>query len=367
MADNFTFTTTDAATPVKVTGNKERWDKTLWNITRKDIPFLNDIRKKDIDSIEWEWYVEKLNNPSAKASDGQPQNFTPSTSQTPRYKCVNYTMILQRAATVGETQEKQYKVGIKSEMRHQMFNHMIDMRKSVELRGLAGVGRRFPKAGDDGGVCMGFPGIVGRYGDSVLHVNGSTETYGTNNTVNIEKGEEDFEHSGAAVGFTKFKDRLQALWNLGSRPTRMVTSAVDKAFVSLWDTSGVTRESMKINEVEELVDVVKTDFGNVFVYPDDKLTKYANTGTFDGTSGAMVTDFAILYDPNMLWLCMYRDFFSMRLARTKDGETEYGAVEFTFEDAAPHGTAIFNFSGNSANSPTLGLFTTSAGYEIAYS
>ena len=113
--------------------------------------------------------------------------------------------------------------------------------------------------------------------------------------------------------------------------------------------------------------MVKTDFGNIFVYPDDKITKYANTGTFDGTTGAMVTDFAIMYDPNMLYLCVFRDFFSKPLPEDTDGVKEYGAVEFTFEDAAPQGTAIFNFSGNSANSPTLGLPTTSAGYAIAYS
>jgi len=48
MADDFTFTSTDDSTPVKVTGNKERWDKTIWNISRKDIDKVKSI----VDKVE---------------------------------------------------------------------------------------------------------------------------------------------------------------------------------------------------------------------------------------------------------------------------------------------------------------------------
>jgi hypothetical protein len=363
MTESLQYTHTDDTPGEFNTGNKERWSDTVWNLSKRDIPFLASIKRKTIDSQKWEWYFEKLNAASATQADAKAQNFTPAATLVNRKQGFNYCMILQRAASVSDSAEKQFKVGIASEMRHQIYNHMVTLRQSVEVRALGGVRYRVPAAGTTAGLAMGFPGITGLFGDKVLHFNGSTPVYGVTNTTNIEKGEEDFEQvANTNYGYDKFKNRLQALWGLGARPTRMVVSAVDKAYVSLWDTSGVNRQSTKINEIDEMVDVVKTDFGNVFVFPDQQLTKDATPGSFDGSSGSMIMDWAILYDPKMLSVCMYRDFRTWKVAKTTSGETECCEVEFTFEDAAPHGTAIFNFSACSPNSPTVGLYTTTAGY-----
>lgn len=363
MTESLQYTHDDATPGVFNTGNKERWSDTVWNISKRDIPFLASIKRKSIDSQEWEWYTEKLAAASAKVGDAKAQNFTPSSTLVDRKKCFNKCMILQRAATVSDSAEKQFKVGIASEMRHQIYNHMVSLRQSVEARALGGVRFRVPSAGSTAGLAMGFPGIVGRHGDAVLHFNGASQVYGVTNTVNVCKLEEDLEQvTSSAYGFTYFKTMLQGLWALGSRPTRMVVAPADKAYVSLWDTSGVVRQSAKISEVNEMVDMVKTDFGYIYVFPDQQLVKDATPGSFDGSSGSMIMDWAILYDPSMLYACMYRDFRTWKVAKTTSGETECCEVEFTFEDSAPHGTGIFNFSACSPNSPTVGLYTTTAGY-----
>ena len=368
MADDYTYTHTSDNTPVFVTGQREEWGDTVWNISRDQIPLINVCGRKNIDQVKYEWFTEILKDASAKISDGKAQNFTPSAVEEKRKKISNTTMILSDAATVGDTQEKSMKSGVKSEMRHQMVNKMKVLRQSVQLRGLAGVAARDPKAGTAGGAAHGIPGLVGRYGDEVLHFDGTTQVYGTDNTKNIEIGEEDFEQDTAnsKLGFTKFKNRLKAMWELGSRPTVCFLSTTDKEYVSGWDTSGVTRYTTTINEVEELVSVVITDFGQVRFYACEDMTKYAQTGTYDGTSGAMVSDFALLFDPNMVSLGIYRDFFSKELAQTTDGHTEYCAVEHTWIANAPHGIAVFDFAGAAVHTTTLGLPTTAEGYSASY-
>jgi hypothetical protein len=372
LAEDYTVTHTDDTTPVFTTGNKEDWSDTIWNISPTDLPLFRSIKRKNINVTTYEFYTEVLKNASAKISDAQVQNFTPSATEDARKKCQNYTMILQDAATVSRTQEKHKKVGIKSELDHQLMNKMMVMKKSAELRCLAGVAGRSPKSTTYGGVAYGLPGLVGLYGDIVLHIDGTTRVYGTANTTNVNVVEEDFENdtTNTKYGWREFKSTLKKVWKLGSRPKLMITTPEDKEYISLWDTSGVTRESGKINEVEEMVDIVITDFGKVRAIPHEDLVKYTDNGTdaYDGTAGTMVTDFAILFDPAYVKLLMFDDFFTDELGKTTDGITRFAGVEFSIEASAPHGIGIFDFAGNhAAHTYQIGLPSTAAGYAAAYS
>lgn len=366
--DDYSYTHDAETDPSFVQGNLEDWSDTIWNISPTKIAFLNTIKRTSTDSIEHKWMTEILKDPNAKASAGKAQGSSASPSEEKRYECKNYTMIFDDSAYVSASQEKTLKVGVKSELNHQITNKMIVLRQSVELRGMAGVYYRKPKAGTAAGVAQGMPGLTGLFGDITLHFDGTTRAYGTTNTVNINTVEEDFEDDTAnsKYGYKTFKDALQGVWNVGAEVSQLFIPGTDKAYVSEWDIASVDRQSMKIEKITEKVDMVTTDFGTVYFQAHRNLVKDATPGTFDGTTGDMVTDFGLLFDPAYFSLKMFRDFQTSYPADATDGTTKRGLVEFTFESETPHGIVIFNFSGVSPNTPIRGLPTTAAGYALAY-
>lgn len=368
MTDSWKYTNDDSTPGVYIPGNRDAWAEVVFNINKTDTPFYQRIPKKTTKSTKWTWMTEELNDPSAKSSDAQAQGATTSASETPRAECFNYTQIFSRRADVSGSAQEQMHIGVPDEMNRQMLNHAKVMKKSIQLRALAGVGYRVPTAGSAAGVAFGFPGLAGFFGDITLHMDGSTRKYGVDNTTNVDIQEEDFEEDGTTYhGFTKFKAVQQKIWKLGSMASECYCGIIDKAYVSLWDTSGVTRYTTKIDEVKELVDVIITDCGTVKFIPIRELNKYddVTASTFDGTAGLMIKDFALLVDPAYCATRMFRDFRRYDLAKVGDLISEEMVTEFTFELSAPYGMVVFNFTGASAHGTTHKLWDTAASYVLA--
>jgi len=365
MTNAWKYTHDDSTPSVFVPGNRDAWADVVYNINKYDTPFFQRIKKKKIGSVKWTWMTEELNDPSAKSGDAKAQGSTPSATETPRYECFNYTNIFTRRADVTGTAEEQKHIGVPDEMERQMLNHAKELKRSVQLRGLAGVRHRAPTAGSTASIAMGFPGLCGFFGDITLHVDG-TRRYGSANTANVCILEENFEEDGTSYhGFRDFKVNQQLIWALGSQASECYCGITDKAYVSKWDTSGVNRYTTKIDEVKEMVDVIITDCGTTqFIPVRNYGTKYPDTGsyTFDGSSGTMLTDFALLLDPAYAAICMFRNFKRDPLAKVGDLTSEQLVVEFTFESSAPYGMCVFNFSGASAHGTPHALYQTAASY-----
>jgi hypothetical protein len=352
------------------TGNRADWGDEIWNISNDEIPVLSQIsRNNDYISTEHKWFTEYLEDRDSSDAAANVEGGSDTVSTNPRYSCINYNMIFKKSAFVSRTQEKQLKAGVFSELEHQLFNKMLVLRQSVEQAILCRVRKRTSQENSTAGLMSGIPGLVGLYADQSLQVNGTTRTYGSNNTVNISINEDSFSATGAAEGQDDFDTMLMKLKKLGGDITTCACSFEDKKFVSsTWDIENKTRQSQDETKIQKLVLVYETDFGFVRFIPTLSFAKWRNVAAdrFDGQGGAeMITDFAILMNPATLELQVFDDFFTEDVPTALDGKQRRAIFEGTLELSAPVGTGVFNFSGStdytraSANSR---LPVTAAGY-----
>jgi hypothetical protein len=371
MAENFAYTHDDSTPGVYITGQREDWSETVWNIAKDDIPLLNTIKRDaSYSATERNWLVEDLEEEDATDSAGKVQGSSSSPGTQNRYKCTNYNMILSESAFVSRTQEKQLKYGVDSELKHQMLLKMVKLRKAVERVVGCRVRKRNPQTNTKAGLAHGLPGIAGLYGDRIMHIDGSSEKYGANNTVNIWEGLATFDEASTATGQSEFRTQLRKIWELGAKPSHCFCSILNKEYISTtWDVTNVERTWEENSKLQELVDVYKTDAGMIQFIPDLIYTaatsQTAATHDFDGASSkTMLRDFAVAIDPNLVTLLLFDDFFTINLNDLdEDGYRKRGMVEFTVE-AVPQSLLVFNFAGDSTtHTPNqITLPTTAAGY-----
>ncbi len=370
MADDFGYSHDTSVPPELVVGNKKYWGDTIWMTGRDDVPFLEAVnRDTKYNSVEALWFQEKLNTRDASNSQAKAQGSDYSASTNPRYECYNYNMIMSDSAFVSGSQEKTDKAGVDSELSRQLFNKMVVLKQSVEAAVLTRVKKRKPKADSGAGLMAGIPGLVGLYGDQTMHVNDTTAQYGTDNTTNVQIGEDSFEAS-TGNGLTEFKETLQKIWSIGGRPNHCWCGPDNKEHISeTWDVSNVERQTVEVRELDNLVEVILTDFGTVRFTPMMTFSTYPDSGSYayDGEGDdTMITDFAILANPKDLELLVYRDFFTSNLPTTKDGYLRRALVEFSLKAKPPSAIGVFDFAGCASHSITKGLPTTAAAYTLAH-
>jgi len=370
MADSWEFTHDDSTPPVFVPGNREVWGDTVFNANKTDTPLMQRVgRKGKMDAVQKTWMVEELNAPSSVRARDMIQGFTPVQEETARYECKNYTSIFQKKAEVTFSAEKQYHIGVKSELDHQTINNAMVLKMDVEMLAATGVMRN-PPTGGGGAVAsraMGFPGLIAYFGDITKHVTG-TRTYGTENTTNVSILDDNFMEDGSTYNaFTNFKTIQQKLWKRGSKASECYCSIENKALVSKgWDANGVTRYTTKLEEVKELVQVIMNDAGTVMFIPYRGYSTYDESvaATFDAITGVQVKDFALLLDPNYCAINMFQDFETVNMGITKAAWEKFLYVEFSPEISIPYAMAVFNFSGNSEYTTLVPLFQTAGSYDI---
>lgn len=371
MAENFAYTHDDSTPGVFITGQVTDWGNTVWNIAKDDTPLVMTIKRDtDYASTEHKWLVEDLDEEDARDGAAKAQGSSSSPGTQNRYDAVNYNMILSESAFVSRTQEKQLKEGgVNSELDHQMVLKMIKLRKAVNRAVGCRVRKRNPQTSTKAGLMHGLPGIAGLYGDRIMHINGSSQTYGATNTTNVWEALATFDQAGAATGQSEFKTQLRKLWELGAKPGHCFCSIRNKQYISdTWDMTNVDRTWEENGKLTELVDVIKTDAGMIQFVPDliykASTTQNSTTHALDG-AGALIMqrDFAVVLDANLVTLLLFDDFFTKNLDLDEDGYRKRGMVEFNLE-AVPQALCVFNFGGDSTtHTPQqLVLPTTAAGY-----
>jgi hypothetical protein len=370
MTENFAYTHDDSTPGVLITGQVTDWSDTVWNLNKADIPLLNTIKRTtDYATTERKWLVEDLAEEDASDSAAKAQGSSSSPGTQNRYDCVNYNMILSESVFISRTQEKQLKYGVKSELKRQMVLKMKKLRKSVNRVVGCRVRKRNPQSSTVAGLAHGLPGLAGLYGDRILHINGSSQTYGATNTVNIWEQLGTFDEASTATGQSEFRTQLRKVWDLDANPTHCFCSILNKEYISTtWDMTNVDRTWEENAKLQELVDVYKTDAGMIQFVPDKifgvATSQTAATHDFDGASSKiMLRDFAIVLDANLVTLMLFDDFFTKDLDLDEDGVRQRGMVEFTLE-AVPQSLIVFNFAGDSTtHTPNqITLPTTAAGY-----
>lgn len=355
-----------------LTGNKQNWGDTIWNIAIDDVPMLDDFqRDNSLNETELKYFVEKLEARDSSNSQARVQNSTPSYSTRNRYKVFNYTMILDDASEVSRTQEKQTKAGIDSELTHQMVGKMVTLKQSVEEAVGCRVKKRDPQAGSQAGLTSGIPGIVGENGDKIMHINDSSAQYGPDNTTNINNSVQSFDQN-SDTGQDEFESMLKALAKLGAKPTDCYCGFDNKEYISnTWDITNVTRNIDEDESLKQKVSSIITDFGTVRFMPTLAFSRAGTTSgayssySYDGESGnSYIKDFAVLCNPSNIKLMLFDDFFTEDMPKTSDGYKRRCLVEFSVKVTAPQGVGVFTFAGNSTYSPAKNLPTTEAAYTL---
>jgi len=111
-------------------GNKEDLIPIITRVAVEETPLLSTIKKKKATGVLHEWMTQALATPGANRQiEGAATTFA---ATTPRVRNGNYCQIVNKTASVSETQEAVLKAGVKSEFSEQAKLKGIEMARDME-------------------------------------------------------------------------------------------------------------------------------------------------------------------------------------------------------------------------------------------
>lgn len=345
-----------------VIGNKEYFSPIIHDISPMTTPLFGMTGGPEIlDATTWEYYASSLATPDASDDQMSAQGATISAEDEDRILCQNRTAIFAKAATVSYTQEAVKKVGLNSELDWQAGRRLIQIKQNYETRMINGVRYRSPKTNATASLMQGMAGICGRFSSECQ----GGSVYGTASP-NVIVSIENFA-STSPDAMDTMNDLMRHLWDIGAEPDTVLCSSLNKQYISTWDSSGVTRNTDRVNAVIENVEWFEGPHGTVKVVPHRALSIYSDNGTdsYDGVTGEAVTDFSFVFQPSMIVKGTLKGYDWQSEDKAQDGLMYKRDVYFQGSVKSDNAATIgcFDFAGWATHTNTLGLPTAAANYD----
>lgn len=279
--------------------NREDLTDIITNISPTDTPITTMIGKTKAKATYHEFPVDEL---AAAVANAHAEGEVDTVADAPaRTRSGNHTQIMKRGYAVTATQQAVDKAGVSDEYGYQMIKAMKELGKDLELaittqtQDVAGsktVARQF----------AGIPGLV------------------KTNTVKT-----------TAVTMKAISDALQAAWQHGGTPSKLIVSGTNKRAISALTTSNTKNIDAAKKKVVEAIDVIDTDFGRVEIvasrFLDDKSI--------------------FVLDPSYLAVAWLRPFQKKDLPETADAKSGIITGEMTLELRGEAGQAIITVGSGS--------------------
>lgn len=276
--------------------NREDLTDVITNISPTDTPITSMIGKTKAKATYHEFPEDELAAAAANAHvEGEADTVTDAPARTRKG---NHTQIMKRGYSVTETQQAVDKAGVSDEYAYQMLKAMKEIGKDLEL---AITTQKTDSAGSKtvARTFAGIPGLV---------------------TTNVE--------TDTKVTMKVITDALQAAWEHGGSPSKLIVSGTNKRAVSALTTSNTKNIEAAKKKVVEAIDVIDTDFGRIEIvasrFIDDKTL--------------------FVLDPTYLAVAWLRPFKSKELPAMSDAKAGIITGEMTLELRGEAGQAIINIS-----------------------
>lgn len=276
--------------------NREDLTDVITNISPTDTPITSMIGKTKAKATYHEFPEDEL---AAAATNAHVEGEVDTVTDAPaRTRKGNHTQIMKRGYSVTETQQAVDKAGVSDEYAYQMLKAMKEIGKDLEL---AITTQKTDTAGSKtvARTFAGIPGLV---------------------TTNVK--------SGTAVTLKLISDALQAAWEHGGSPSKLIVSGTNKRAVSALTTSNTKNIEAAKKKVVEAIDVIDTDFGRIEIvasrFLDDKTL--------------------FVLDPTYLAVAWLRPFKSKELPAMSDAKAGIITGEMTLELRGEAGQAMISIT-----------------------
>jgi len=272
--------------------NREDLTDIVTNISPTETPLVSMFGKTKANATYHEFVEDEL-KPAKANAHVEGEDITAHEVPS-RVRKGNYTQIIEEDYKVTETQQAVNTAGVKDEYAYNAYKAMKQFSKDLEY---ALVNNTEAKAGSktEARQMAGVPGIVKT---NILTAASIT---------------------GKVIG-----DALQAAWEQGGEPTKLVVSGANKRAVSAMTTSNTKTVAAKDKTLTEAVDVYDTDFGRIEIV----------------ASRFMPSDTAFVLDPSYFKVAWLRNVHKADLPKLGDSKAGYIIGECTLEGKAEKASAI---------------------------
>ena len=276
--------------------NREDLTDVITNISPTDTPITSMIGKTKAKATYHEFPEDEL---AAAAANAHVEGEADTVADAPaRTRKGNHTQIMKRGYSVTETQQAVDKAGVSDEYAYQMLKAMKEIGKDLELA----ITTQKTDAAGSKTVARTFAGIPGLV------------------TTNVK--------SGTAVTLKLISDALQAAWEHGGSPSKLIVSGTNKRAVSALTTSNTKNIEATKKKIIEAIDVIDTDFGRIEIvasrFLDDKTL--------------------FVLDPTYLAVAWLRPFKSKELPAMSDAKAGIITGEMTLELRGEAGQAMISIT-----------------------
>jgi hypothetical protein len=279
-------------------GNREDLSDSIYNIDPTDTAFMNSVGRRNVTNVVFDWQTEALASPGANAIE---DGFALSrAATTPTVRLSNSCQISYKDATVTGSQEAANSAGRKSEMAHQMAKRSKELKNDIEFIALSEQPRDL---GSDDGIrrtrAFGHWLTVTRRGSAV--------------------GANPVSETAASTGGTDetltealFKPVHKQSYDAGATANLLLTNSTQKVIIDTFVGRANSRHAIGANAVEASVALYASDFGDLRVVLDRKLSQQIIYGV----------------DTEMVRLAFYRNFMQKPIAAIGDAETRMILAEW---------------------------------------
>lgn len=233
-------------------GIREDLEDVIYNIAPDETPFLSKCKKVTAKNTLHEWQTDALRDSAVNAHiEGDD---TAASAISPTVRLGNYAQIFKNAVIVSGTADAVDKAGRAKEMAYQILKtskeHKLDIEKALldnqpKVAGSSSTARRL----------AGAPAWI--------YSNVSMATAGS--PANPTGDGTDARTDGTAIPFTqaRINSVMQKIWESGGRPDTVYLSSFQMNLALGFTGNNNQRNSVKKNEVTQLLDVYMTPWGQV--------------------------------------------------------------------------------------------------------
>lgn len=312
----------------------------IWDISKIPLPFTDSISSDKAKQSYTEWTLDELQAVDVDNSytEGQDSGWNDDTAAGERVG--NHCQISAKHVPVSERASNSDTIGRSNELAYQVMRRQQELRRDVEAislepqASLADDGAGTAKG--DGGKAGGFPTWID---DNFISVGG-----GTAGGYNLTTGLTEAQTPGtrAALTETAVKDAIEAVYNKGGNPTKMMSvPAVIRKFSEYLFTSsarvGTITSDQGKSEAKATalgaVNVFVSDFGTLTLVPNRIQQYYEDVGTDDAAN-------VFVYDPEYVRHAFLDGYQTQSLAKTGLMDKRLMSVDWTLKVLNPDAHAL---------------------------
>lgn len=280
-----------------VVGKKESVNDVINRVAREETVFISSIKEKKVENTLHQWLEESLVAPTGIAlADGA--DAVDNVGDQPVMRS-NVTQIVGDSIKVSRTADRVSKYGREKEINRLVVKRGLELRIDLEY---SAVGTK-----------------------QAAVTSGTRKFAGVQALIDLTTNKVSTGGTTTAMTEAKLMDALELLYVGGATPKAIMVTPADARVISGFaSSSGRTRDFGNDSVLTNVIDLLKTPFGQTKVVLN---TRLATTDT-------------LIYNPSNWKLGVLDGWFKEPLAKVGDSTRYFVAGEFTLEHAAQKASAI---------------------------